>query len=260
MGLGSIVKKATSAISSAADWYKESGLSDAVSAFGNVSDALSPYIKGGLSYMGQQSANAANAAEAEKQRQWQERMRATQYQTAVKDMIAAGLNPMLAYQQGGAGTPSGAVSAAYQNSLGQGVSSALASRSAIAQVKNLEETNKLIPAQVQQTLDSARFLRQQTATEIAKEYRETQAAQIDRERMDLDRSMAGVMAALQHAQARNYDVNSGLAAQRTYQEGLDTPRLQSDYEARKSPGGRFTRQAGTMISDLGQILNFFRGK
>lgn len=39
---------------------------------------------------------------------FQERMRGSQYQTAVGDMKAAGLNPMLAYAQGGAGTPSGA--------------------------------------------------------------------------------------------------------------------------------------------------------
>lgn len=50
--------------------------------------------------------SAFNAAESAKQRDWQERMRATQYTTAVGDMMRAGLNPMLAYSQGGAGVPS----------------------------------------------------------------------------------------------------------------------------------------------------------
>jgi hypothetical protein len=72
-----------------------------------------------------QAANQASAEQAQRQMDFQERMRETQYQTAVRDMQKAGLNPMLAYQQGGAGTPSGAMGQVSTAKIGNAIGSAL---------------------------------------------------------------------------------------------------------------------------------------
>jgi hypothetical protein len=133
-----------------------------------------------------------NSAEARRQMDFQQAMRATQYQTTIADLKAAGLNPMLAYAQGGAGNltgaagqgsaaagaaASGAAAAGAQaqmgNPLGASANSAKEMALAVQQYANMVNQNTLLEEQAEKTqadrflsLDQAAYTRAQTAREL----------------------------------------------------------------------------------------------
>lgn len=131
---------------------KGSGVLSASSS-GSMRDAMS-YLTDLRDYNNSWSAAQADKAmsfnrdEAEKNRKWQEYMSSTAHQREVKDLVAAGLNPVLS-AMGGSGAPvtSGAMASGYSPSADTSLSSGLVQLFGALLSSQTQLANKALDAQ-----------------------------------------------------------------------------------------------------------------
>lgn len=112
-----------------------------------IMSGLGALAGGALSYFGARQANKMSRKIAHEQMGFQERMSNTAYQRAMADMAAAGINPILAYQQGGASTPSGS-SYEFRNQMAGAVSTALQAKMLDAQIQQIRAMTALAKAEL----------------------------------------------------------------------------------------------------------------
>lgn len=258
---------------------------DGAPAFNGLMDGASSWINPVLQYVSADDVNRQNQAnfntgltynaeEAQKNRDFQERMSGSAYQRAVGDLQKAGLSPMLAYSQGGASSPGGSAASGPApipkiNALAGAVSTAhqvATIRNIDADTANKRSQNALIQAQTGQATSSAGQL--QASTVKTTEELRLVTAQVDQVLQDIqlkidqgnlsrqNTKVAQAEEALKLLQQPNIAAETRLKLANAVLHELDVPRARNLAEAESST---FKGEVSPYLRDILDIIRILVG-
>lgn len=240
-----------------------------LSAIGVGADILG----GVLGHSAQQKANRRNIALNRENREWEERMANSAYQRAVKDLKDAGLNPMLAYSQGGASTPSVSAATVQPEDAGaRAVSSAGSKAMTALQLQNMQLQNQILVEKRQQEIVTTHRMQGENPTqegaetkwgiELAKLKAETRRTLAEASISEIEREIAeqtqGASVSSAKAMANIRDQEVTLNEIRTILMRLDIPEKKAMADWFETVGA--ASPAAKSIMSISQWLKFILGK
>lgn len=170
--------------------FQSIGLGDFGREVDNAANTALSFIPGIGDYMATKDANEKNVASAREQMAFQERMSNTGYQRATADMKAAGLNPMLAYTQGPASTPSGALASQDPESRTGLAKSAMEAYGLNTQAKSAKAQIALNEATTENTAQQAKVTEANVSTAKSNAEIASKKAEAEKERLENEKQKA----------------------------------------------------------------------